>query len=51
MALQTLFGEEFEDEMKATLTPAPLDLRVNVFLSDFSRISSEFPEIDYGLVI
>tara|TARA_Y100000031_G_scaffold77340_1_gene84994 strand:+ start:21244 stop:22593 length:1350 start_codon:yes stop_codon:yes gene_type:complete len=32
-ALQSLFGGEFEDEMKATLTPAPLDLRVNVFLS------------------
>ena len=32
-ALQTLFGEAFEVEMKAMLTPAPLDLRVNVFLS------------------
>ena len=32
--LKTYFGDEFEVEMNAMLSPAPLDLRVNTFLAD-----------------
>ena len=36
--LRDLFGEDFENEMKAMLEPATLDLRVNTFLADKEKV-------------
>ncbi len=36
--LRGLYGDDFEDEMRAMLTPAPLDLRVNIFTADKEKV-------------
>lgn len=36
--LKAFFGDAFEEEMLAMLTPAPLDLRVNTFTSDKEKV-------------
>lgn len=36
--LQTAFGDNFEEEMKAMLVTAPLDIRVNVTMADREKV-------------
>ncbi|MCB1590980.1 MAG: RsmB/NOP family class I SAM-dependent RNA methyltransferase [Alphaproteobacteria bacterium] len=43
--LRSLFGKDFLKEMQAMLTPAPLDLRVNLFLADKEKVM-KFLEAD-----
>lgn len=44
-ALRTLFGKDFLKEMQAMLNPAPLDLRVNLFLAEKDKVM-KFLEAD-----
>lgn len=58
-ALRSMFGENFLKEMQAMLTPAPLDLRVNLFLAQKDKVmnfleadnvkTSETPYSPWGL--
>lgn len=43
--LRSLFGKDFLKEMQAMLTPAPLDLRANLFLADKEKVM-KFLEAD-----
>lgn len=47
--LNTLFGDNFEDEMRAMLEPATLDLRVNVFTSNKETVIQSLAKDDISV--